>query len=235
MFSATSFWLVASSALVALLGAGASGELWVLLDEGRLQGAPLAPLPRSFNVSFDLLIHGVEPEGDGYVAVAYAELNDEHFGLRGAGRGLAVHLFPHRDAKLEVYYLGERLNTVDLGLLAPDLPTGSCTPLHVAEANKSLSVSIGRRLLVDRLRLIEWAPHHSWRWGWSSSSGPTSSDLIAIDNVRVDAVELLDTSAQPVATHAPWALPATSSYTGSAALTLFHLSLIHISEPTSPY
>ena len=190
-------WLCQVQSGILRLTAGGGGSAGSFLL--RAPPAPLAPLPRSFNVSFDLLIHGVEPEGDGYVAVAYAELNDEHFGLRGAGRGLAVHLFPHRDAKLEVYYLGERLQTVDLGLLAPDLRTGSWTPMHVEVANKSLSVSIGRRLLVDRLRLIEWAPHHSWRWGWSSSSGPTSSDLIAIDNVRVDAVELLDTSAQPVA------------------------------------
>ena len=112
----------------------------------------LAPPPREFNLTFDVLVGFAagEAEGDGRLTVNLGELPPRHFGLEGISRGLSVHLFGSRAGRIEVWLRGALLKEANLG---PVLRVGAWLPCALEVAHGRLSVSLGRARLVDKLVL----------------------------------------------------------------------------------
>ena len=173
----------------------------------------LAPPPREFNLTFDVLVGFAagELEGNGRITINLGELPRRHFGLEGLSLGLSVHLFGSRDGRIEVWLRGALLKEATLGTL---LRVGAWLPCAVEVAHGRLSVSLGRSRLVDKLVLPGWAavattprahatssaaPAPSWRFGFSALAGSLSRDVYALDNVVLHSASLIGRIVLPMA------------------------------------
>ena len=162
---------------------------------------PLAPPPLEFNVSFDFLIGRSLPSeqrvfgGGGHLTFDFGELPRSVVGLSGAAHGFAVQLlFTGSTPRLEVWLASVRLYEASL---SSGLRAGAWVPCLVEVADGTLSLTIGRLRLLDRLPLPEWDPKPSWRFAWSAASG-RERDAFLLDNVDLRAVTLLGATELPV-------------------------------------
>lgn len=153
----------------------------------------LAPKPLEFNLTFELLIGrenrgAMAPHGDGSLTINYGRLPDHAFGMAGLSLGLALQLiFASRQPVLEVWLEGIKLLETPL---VHGARMGVWVPCAIEVAQRSLSLEIARRRLVDRLGLPGWDPQPDWRFGFTASNS-RQRDEFWLDSVELTTATLL--------------------------------------------